>query len=186
MNIIQEEKKAIRKEVARRKKLADEAYISQASQAILQKLTESKEYQEARQLLIYLDFNREVMTRNILRKAWQDGKETAVPRVNGEEMDFYQIKELSGLKVSSFGIEEPGGNQPVDWEDALMIMPGVAFDGKRHRIGYGGGFYDRYLAKHPNLTCIAVAFSFQIFEELPYEERDICPQAIVTENRIYT
>ena len=66
-----------------------------------------------------------------------------------------------------------------------MILPGVAFDKDCHRIGYGGGFYDRYLAAHPKLKKIALAFSFQIFEEVAWEEFDISPEMIITEDNIY-
>ena len=66
-----------------------------------------------------------------------------------------------------------------------MIMPGVAFDRHCRRVGYGGGFYDRYLEKHQKLTRLALAFSFQMMEEVPVEETDIIPQILVTENNIY-
>ena len=65
-----------------------------------------------------------------------------------------------------------------------MIMPGVAFDRENHRVGYGGGFYDRFLEKHPDIQRIAVAFSFQMMSEVPVEPTDIFPQIIVTENDI--
>ena len=65
-----------------------------------------------------------------------------------------------------------------------MIMPGVAFDNQRHRVGYGGGFYDRYLEKWPKLKTAAVAFSCQLFEAVPFEAFDILPQILVTENGI--
>lgn len=65
-----------------------------------------------------------------------------------------------------------------------MILPGVAFDEKKHRVGYGGGFYDRYLEKHPTLTKIAFAFEFQIFDSVPSESFDRQPEKIITEKRI--
>ena len=63
-----------------------------------------------------------------------------------------------------------------------MIMPGVAFDRDNHRVGYGGGFYDRFLEKHPDILRVAVAFDFQIMDMVPTEPTDICPQIIVTES----
>ena len=62
-----------------------------------------------------------------------------------------------------------------------MIMPGVAFDRKNHRVGYGGGFYDRFLEKHPLIRTVAVAFDFQILDQVPTEPTDIFPQIIITE-----
>ena len=66
-----------------------------------------------------------------------------------------------------------------------MIMPGVSFDEECHRIGYGGGFYDKYLEKHPDLHTIAVAFELQMYRELPFEEHDIKPEKVITEKHIY-
>jgi 5-formyltetrahydrofolate cyclo-ligase len=62
-----------------------------------------------------------------------------------------------------------------------MILPGVAFDVNRHRVGYGGGFYDRYLAAHPDMKKIAFAFEFQMFDEVPFENFDKQPEKIITE-----
>ena len=67
---------------------------------------------------------------------------------------------------------------------ALVLMPGLAFDREGHRIGYGGGFYDRFLEAHPGLSRVALAFEFQIKAQVPYEAFDICPEKIVTEKRI--
>ena len=67
-----------------------------------------------------------------------------------------------------------------------MIMPGVAFDPQNHRVGYGGGFYDRFLEKHPMIKRVAVAFEFQILPSVPTEPTDISPELIVTENTIYS
>ena len=75
--------------------------------------------------------------------------------------------------------------ETVSWEDAMMIMPGVAFDEKCDRVGYGGGFYDRFLEKHPGICRVAVGFSFQILPEVPTEPTDIRPQVVVTEDKIY-
>ena len=66
-----------------------------------------------------------------------------------------------------------------------MIMPGVAFDNANNRVGYGGGFYDRFLEKHPGILRVAVAFDFQVLEQVPTEPTDICPQIIVTQSKIY-
>ena len=75
--------------------------------------------------------------------------------------------------------------ETVSWEEAMMVMPGVAFDINCNRVGYGGGFYDRFLEKHPEVCRVAVGFSFQILPEVPTEPTDIRPQVIVTEENIY-
>ena len=75
--------------------------------------------------------------------------------------------------------------QVVSWEEAMMVMPGVAFDVNCNRVGYGGGFYDRFLEKHPKIQRVAVGFSFQMLPEVPTEPTDIRPQVIVTEEQVY-
>ena len=99
-------------------------------------------------------------------------------------MTFYRLEDFSQLKPGYFGIPEPEEGEAAEWEDALIIMPGVAFDRENHRVGYGGGFYDRFLEKHPGLTRMALAFGFQILESVPAESTDICPEIIVTEEEI--
>lgn len=109
----------------------------------------------------------------------------AVPKVVGKDMVFYRLTDFSQLEPGYYGIPEPARGEIVQWEDAMMIMPGVAFDRDNHRVGYGGGFYDRFLEKHPRIERVAVAFSFQILPQVPVEPTDIFPQIIVTESDVY-
>ena len=107
------------------------------------------------------------------------------PRVEGSEMNFYLVEQKEDLQPGAYGILEPTGEYKADGYDGLLIMPGVAFDEECHRIGYGGGFYDKYLEKHPDLHTIAVAFELQMYRELPFEEHDIKPEKVITEKHIY-
>ena len=101
-------------------------------------------------------------------------------------MVFYRLTGFSQLESGYFGIPEPKEDgEKVFWEEAMMVMPGVAFDVNCNRVGYGGGFYDRFLEKHPEVCRVAVGFSFQILPEVPTEPTDIRPQVIVTEENIY-
>lgn len=134
--------------------------------------------------MVYADYNHEVVTRYIIEEAWRQGKEVAVPKVQGRDMVFYKLVDFSQLEPGYFGIPEPAFGEIVDWTVALMIMPGVAFDRDNHRVGYGGGFYDRFLEKHPQLFKVAVAFDFQVLESVPTEPTDIFPQILVTEKEI--
>ena len=143
------------------------------------------EFVKAKHILAYADYNHEVMTRYIIEEAWKAGKEVAVPKVVGKDMVFYRLTDFSQLEPGYFGIPEPVRGEIVKWEDALMVMPGVAFDPENNRVGYGGGFYDRFLEKHPDITRLAVAFDFQILDLVPTEPTDICPQIIVTQSKVY-
>ena len=132
-----------------------------------------------------IDFGGEVGTRPLMLEAWKLGKTVWVPKVHGETMDFYEITSFDELKPGAYGILEPDAGIPASADDGLMIMPGVAFDTNRNRVGYGGGYYDRYLESHPQLHTLALAFDMQVLFEVPAEEQDIKPQLLVTETNIY-
>lgn len=179
-----EEKKNIRKVVFAERKGHTDQEIREMSRMITEKVTALPEFKNAERILAYADYNHEVQTSEIIREALRQGKEVAVPKVRGQEMDFLKIRDLSVLEPGYFGIPEPVSGEIADWQDALMVMPGVAFDTENRRVGYGGGFYDRYLEKHPGLYTVALAFEFQIMDQVPFEPTDIRPRVIVTEKRV--
>lgn len=176
-----EAKKAIRKQIFAARKTYTDAQIEEWSKVITERVITLPAFRRAERILAYADYNHEVMTRFIIEEAWKTGKEVAVPKVDGKNMIFYRLTDFSQLEPGYYGIPEPARGEIVEWEEALMIMPGVAFDRENHRVGYGGGFYDRFLEKHTSVGRVAVAFDFQILPEVPIEPTDIFPQIIVTE-----
>lgn len=181
-----ETKADIRKKVFRLRKEAPGEQVLRDSHTICEQVTGLPEFLKADWIYLYIDCRNEVMTGEILEKALAMGKRVAAPKVEGKNMIFYQISGEEDLEPGYFGIREPRqGLAPADGSSGLMIMPGVAFDRKRGRVGYGGGFYDRYLAAHPDLFTAAVAFEFQLFDQVPREETDILPQCLITEKCIY-
>ncbi len=179
------DKKQIRKEIFSRRKLMSEEELNKKSQNIFKILTGLSEYQDVDQILIYVSFGKEVETHQLISHALQEGKEVLVPKVMGKDMVFVKINNLSELMPGTMGILEPEGNEEaILSQNALMIMPGVAFDINLHRVGYGGGYYDKYLEQHDSLRKIALGFEFQLFSELPCEETDIKPDILITERRI--
>lgn len=178
-------KSLIRKQILNKRKSLEESFVASASRDILDRLFALKEYREANLILTYADHKGEVETSALIRDALKKGKKVACPKVSGKEMDFFLIGSLDDLKRGYMGIPEPDTLEKVSAKDQLMIMPGLAFDEKCHRIGYGGGFYDRFLSKYPgHCDKIALAFEFQIFYDLPYDEFDICPDMVITEKRV--
>ncbi len=155
------------------------------SRDILSRLCSLPVYQNASRIAAYLDFGKEVRTRPLIEEALRAGKEVALPKISGGKMQFYPYTADTILKTNAFGIGEPWGGDPVFWEDALMIMPGVAFDRRRNRIGYGGGYYDRYLSEHPHHFKAALAMNAQVFDEIPCGREDIRPDLIVTEYEVF-
>ena len=180
-----EEKKIIRKQIFAKRKEASDEQITEWSQSIAEKVIASDEFKNAPCIYIYVDYNREVSTRPIIEAAWKAGKKVAVPKVHGKDMIFYDFTTNDQLEPGYFDIPEPARGEAVDWEEALMFMPGVAFDAARHRVGYGGGFYDRFLEANTKHPTIALAFDFQIVDAAPYEAVDILPGKVITQTKIY-
>lgn len=179
------DKKNIRKEIFKRRKEADPVQLTEKSRIICNKVIGLDAFQNSDTVFVYVDFKREVETKKIIETAWKMGKKVAAPRVEGRNMNFYLIERMEQLEPGYFDIPEPTTNVPADDEEAILVVPGVAFDRDRHRAGYGQGFYDRYLEKHPRHKTVAVAFDFQIVDEVPSEPTDICPQMVITESETY-
>lgn len=180
-----ETKKDIRKYIYGVRKKCTDQEIENWSRKITEKVLSHPAFIQAEKIMVYADYNHEVITRYIIEEAWKLKKEVAVPKVSGKDMIFYKLTDFSQLEEGYYGIPEPTKGQIADWQDALMIMPGVAFDRDNHRVGYGGGFYDRFLEKHHGLVRLAIAFEFQILEQVPVEPTDILPQIIITEEKLY-
>ncbi len=179
------EKKEIRKLIFARRRQLDAGELERRSQMICKRIMELEQWKTAGCVYAYMDCKGEVCMRPILETAWAEGKRIAVPKVFGEEMRFFYIQAYEETAPGYYGIPEPTGGEEAVCEDALMIMPGVAFDKEGRRCGYGGGFYDRFLSVHTGLTTIAPAFEFQIVEEVPKDVFDIAPHTVVTESRIF-
>lgn len=170
---------------------------------IREKVFRQKTYRDAQIILAYVNYRSEVDTRMLIEKALADGKQVFVPKVSGDDMEFWQIQALSDLQSGYRGIPEPAEHVSFpEWmagrtDTVMMWMPGAAFDKERHRIGYGRGYYDRYLSnmsdekggfridvRELRLRTAALAYGCQILRRIPYEEHDIKPDMVITEMEI--
>ena len=168
------DKKQLRLMIRDKKRSMTQQQIEVASQKLLKQFLATEQYAAAKTVYGYLSYNQEVRTEPILLRALADGKRVAVPKVYGDEMRFIYIKDLSSLEKSDMGIPEPIADGPVANDpDALVLMPGIAFDKFGHRIGYGGGYYDKYLSKEPGHPTVALCYDFQMLPHLETEEFDI-------------
>ena len=168
------DKNALRKQIREQKRAMTEEQIVSASQRLGELFVASEAYRSARTIYGYLPYNQEVRTVPMLEQAIKDGKRVAVPKVFGDEMKFIYLDDFSRVEKGYAGIPEPVDDGPVaDDPTALVLMPGLAFDAQGHRIGYGGGFYDKFLANEPNHPTLALCYAFQMVESLPTEEYDI-------------
>ena len=167
-------KQELRAQIRAKKRAMTEEEIVARSEALGKLFVESQAYQNAKSIYGYLPYNQEVRTVAMLEKAIADGKRVAVPKCYGDEMKFLWMEDLSKVEKGYANIPEPIADEPVaDDETALVLMPGLAFDPQGHRIGYGGGFYDKFLSREPAHPTVALCYDFQVFSRLDTEEFDI-------------
>ena len=168
------DKKELRRTIRERKRAMTEEEIVSRSEKLGVLFSQSEAYKAAKTIYGYLPYNQEVRTVPMLERALRDGKRVAVPKCYGDEMKFLSLDDLSQVEKGYAGIPEPIADGPVaDDDTALVLMPGLAFDRQGHRIGYGGGFYDKFLAREPEHPTVALCYDFQMLPELETEEFDI-------------
>jgi 5-formyltetrahydrofolate cyclo-ligase len=168
------DKKELRAAIRQRKRAMTDEEICSKSLRLKELFCASDAYQKAETIYGYLPYNQEVRTTPMLQQALEDGKRVAVPKVYGDEMRFLYLDDLSQVEKGYSGIPEPIADGPVAEDpNALVLMPGLAFDPEGHRIGYGGGFYDRFLEQEPNHPTLALCYDFQMLPHLETEEHDI-------------
>lgn len=177
-------KTRIRKQIRNQKKELSTEEITKRSHDITTRLVELSEYKAASRIYAYVSYNQEVSTFEFMEQVLKDGKTLLVPRVYGEIMRYHEISDFAELKPGAYGILEPDNNRIDAVGQGFMLLPGLAFDKMGHRIGYGGGFYDKYLKDHPGHYKTALAYEFQLLEEIPWEEHDIPVDCVITEKNI--
>lgn len=162
--------------------MLSEAEKMSAADEVFDQLEKTAAFMMADNILMYHSLPDELSTIKFLRK-WGGRKHFFLPRVNGVNLDILPYEETR-LELGSFQIEEPTGDNYADVDDIeLMIIPGVAFDRRRNRLGRGKGFYDRLLAAS-KATKIGVGYEFQLLDELPAEPHDIPMDMIITQKTV--
>ena len=168
------DKKRIRSYIREKKRAMTQEQIEAASARLGMLFVNTEQYRQAKTVYGYLPYNQEVRTVPLLERALKDGKKVAVPKVYGETMRFIYLTDLTAVENGYAGIPVPIADGPVaDDPTALVLMPGLAFDKEGHRVGYGGGFYDKFLAEEPNHPTVALCYEFQLFDKLDTEAFDI-------------
>ncbi len=167
-----------------------EADRAEWSQQIQELVITSRWYKEAEIILSYASFRSEVVTDGINERALRDGKRLYLPKTypDRREMIFYRIRDLDDTSSGYQGIREPREQEPWNPQEqgagpaVLMLMPGAAYDRRGSRIGYGGGYYDRFLGSFGNSVSykVMLAFAGQQVTEIPVEVCDIPPDRIIT------
>lgn len=173
-------KQQLRQAIRQRKRAMTQEEIEDRSRSLCEKFLKSDDYRCCTCLYGYLPYNQEVRTWPILQQALADGKQVAVPKVYGDEMKFIYLTDLTQVAAGYAGIPEPIADDPVaEQQDALVLMPGLAFDPQGHRIGYGGGFYDKFLSREPGHPTVALCYEFQMVDHLETEQFDIPVDTVI-------
>ena len=168
------DKKELRRQIREQKRAMTEEQIVAASQRLGELFCNCEYYKNAKTIYGYLPYNQEVRTVPMLEQAIKDGKRVAVPKCYGEEMRFIYMDDLNKVEKGYANIPEPIDDEPVaDDKTALVLMPGMAFTKEGHRMGYGGGFYDKFLASEPDHPTVALCYDFQMLDAIPTEDYDI-------------
>lgn len=178
-------KKDIRRVILEQRDKLESDIKAELDKKIFSELIKSEAYKNASVIFVFVSFKSEVDTHEIIKQALKDSKTICVPRINTKEreMETFKINSLEELKEGYYGILEPGEDCPaVNGNNIdLVLMPGAVFDRQGGRIGYGGGFYDRFLSRmNKKVDKIALAYDFQILDRVPMDEFDVRVDGIVT------
>ena len=174
-------KSELRSQMRARKRAMTQEQIEKASIRLGEKFAACPQYLAAATVYGYMPYNQEVRTVPMLERALLDGKQVAVPKIYGKNMRFILVTDFTQMALNEWGIPEPVADGPVAEDPrALVIMPGMAFTAGGDRMGYGGGFYDRFLAAEPDHPTVALCYDFQLVDNIPTEEFDIPVDLVLT------
>ena len=182
------DKKAFRREMLAVRKSFSAEKIKDSSRLMTDRLLSLEEYKKADTLLCFVPTDIEIDTRPVIDRAFADGKRVAAPRCfpGRPEMAFYIISGYDDLESGAYGILEPKASCPVcaGFENALCVTPALCCGRDGSRMGYGRGYYDRFLAGFGGVSC-ALMFEELMFDSLPCEPTDVPVMMTVTEKAVY-
>lgn len=185
------EKQRIRERILLKRRSLKTEELIEMSREIQKRIFSLPEFKESTTISIYIDFDNEVRTRDIIKDSIHTGKRVTIPYTKGKDNSLLlsEVRDIDKeLEASTFGILEPKKEYfryIPDNEIDAVIVPGIAFDEKGRRLGYGGGYYDRLLIKlNRDIVTIGLAFEFQILSEIPWWFYDIFIDKIITERRL--
>jgi len=158
-------------------------FMKIASEKIQKKLKKINAFRDAQKIGVYYPIGSEILTQDVIQELLSDGKDVFLPKVIEKEMEFRKIIDFSSLEKGSFDIMEPKEDCEIDNDLDVVLVPTVGISPSGVRLGYGHGFYDRFLAEHKSLT-ISLTLEKQIIKNIPKSEHDIMIDLIITEDRI--
>ena len=180
------EKKDIRKNILTIRESLSEEEVKEKSRLICSQLLNMHCFEQSKWIYGYMPIRNEVDIRPFLQHHLEEGKNIALPRVNGDTMEFYQIASFEDLEEGSFHVLEPKEGCPKAESNGFILVPGVVFDRKGGRIGYGKGFYDKFFASHnQTFEKIGIAYTIQIIDTIPTTSLDVPLHGLVCEEDLW-
>lgn len=180
--MVQEAKRLHRKGFLRKRDALSEEKHTSMGKAIMETLFSRPRVKEAKTIAFYLHKGSEARTSEMIEKALSMGKEVLVP-VTDHKITFYHFSSFEDLQKGKYGILEPKSREAPSKPPDVVIIPGIAFGLCMHRIGYGKGYYDKYLGKSFAYR-IGICYDFQVMEKLPTHANDQRMDEVITEKRI--
>lgn len=178
------EKKALRKVLLERRDNTSFDLIKIVSKQIHSKIKKIPEFQKAHTVACYYPIGSEILTQDIMLDSMSYGKEVLLPKIVEGNLSFRKITDLNNLQKGMFDIMEPKDDCPVFHNIDVVIVPTVGISKDGYRLGYGHGYYDKFLSK-TKTTSIAITFSKQVVKSIPLSEHDVRMDWVVTEDECY-
>lgn len=179
------DKSQLRKIYRSKRKVLSEEQAIQWSEAICRRLTDTELFQKAEVIYFYYPLGNEVSLLPAAQAALDAGKCIGFPRTEGDVIRFYKTESLTDFREGCFHVMEPTSSILLWEEKPLILIPGLVFDHQKNRMGYGKGYYDRYMANVPDAVKVGVAYEMQLLETIPTDSYDIPMDYLITEERIW-
>lgn len=178
-------KNQLKEQILEKRNLLPKEEIAEKSRQIEKKVFNLRHYKNSKAIMFFVSFNSEVCTHDMIKKSLKE-KTVIVPKVAANEIEPSIIIDFDSLLPSGrFGVLEPVEAAKITHKNiGLVLVPGIVFDKGGHRIGYGLGYYDRFLRKVPKAVKVGIAFDFQVVERIPREMHDVPVDMIVTDKRV--
>ena len=177
------EKKSLRSLLLEKRDSTSFDFMKIASGKIQKKIKKINAFRNAQKIGVYYAIGSEILTQDIIQELLSNGKDVFLPKIIGENIEFRKITDFSSLEKGSFDIMEPKDDCPIDNNLDVILVPTVGISPIGVRLGYGHGFYDKFLSKHKTTT-ISLTLEKQIVKNIPKSEHDIIIDWIITEDRI--
>lgn len=178
------ERKSLRNFLLEKRDNTSFDFMKIVSEKIQKKLKKINVFRNAQKIGAYYPIGSEILTQDIIQELFSNGKDVFLPKVIGKNIEFRKVTDFSNLEKGSFDIMEPKEDCQIDNNLDVVLVPTVGISPIGVRLGYGHGFYDRFLAEHKTAT-ISLTLEKQIVKNIPKSEHDVIIDWIVTEDRIF-